>query len=130
MIESIMREHPNCADVLAEQFRLAEIAGRRGTGVGCYTDFDVPESAPRLPDDAQYPFSSPPYFLKSADAIDLSEEVSFDIPDDFRRSVMCGALLIHNQRGVITYLECYTYTAGSWPEEVYDMWFELPGASN
>jgi hypothetical protein len=130
VMNSVLRKYPSYANIIAEQFRLADIVARRGSGVGCYTDFNVPDTAPRLPDEVEYPLDSEPFLLRMDTALqgapdwdDLEAKWLNPVPPQMRNSAFCSALLIHNQRGLITYLDCHSYGAAGWPTAKYDFWF-------
>jgi hypothetical protein len=118
VMESVMRKNPTVAHIIAEQYRTATVSDRYGTGAGCYVNFDVPEDAPKLPDETEYPLSGELYVIDGLPNVVNDKDGNLLQPDN-SNSVLCGAFVIHNQRGLITYLDCHTYGSGLWPTDQY-----------
>lgn len=98
MMMLLAGEHP-ALEILRHQFALCSIIKREFSGVGFFTTFSVPESAPGLPNRDSFYFG----------------DVDAKIP-----SLQYGAgFVLRIREGTLDFLEAFTYDE-TWPEHADD----------
>ena len=131
IVHAFRRQFSEISDIIGEQVQASTVSDRQITNTGCYIYFDVPESCPRLPETTEYPLQLDPYVLADIGKGNAGDVFSPDIvPPAFANGNLCGALLIHNQRGLISYIDCHSFGEVGWPQDKYKFWFFESEARN
>ena len=97
VMQKMLEEETAMNTALREQYRRAHIESREFTGVGFFTNFKIPDDAPRVLNFTDYGYG---------DVI-----VNINNHHDF------GGFVIFIQDGIMLCLEGYTFTE-SWPEVI------------
>ena len=97
VMRRIIAENADISDVLTKQYQSAKVIGRDFTGVGFFTDFEIPDADLRLTSHSNLELG----------AVQVKLE-----------SLKFGAgFVLFIRDGLIQSLECYTY-GEPWPENV------------
>ena len=97
VLEMLLRGQDEVLDVLRQQVKDAQVSSREITGVGFFTNFEVPAEAPRVK-------ARPKFEL--GDVNGMADNVKYGL----------GFLLFVND-GALSMLEGYTYDE-PWPDEI------------
>ncbi len=97
VLEMLLRGQDEVLDVLRQQVKDAQVSSREITGVGFFTNFEVPAEAPRVR-------ARPKFEL--GDVNGMADNVKYGL----------GFLLFVND-GALSMLEGYTYDE-PWPDEI------------
>lgn len=97
VLEMLLRGPDEVLTFLREQAKHLQVTSRRGTGVGFYTDFVVPQDVPRVP--------GCPTF-KLGDVNGVADNVNHGL-----------GFVLYVKAGALSMLEGYTYDE-PWPDEV------------
>ncbi len=119
ILDSVARGNTLVGDIVREQAAAAKITDRYGSGAGCFTDFEVPDSPRLLPAGTKNPLDSEIFMLRRRRKPDETGDWG-NVAEAFVKEEACGGLLF-NEKGKITFLECFCYTDSAWPIGCYEL---------